>query len=79
MISATGDVFSVSDVLEYIEMGCVGVMIARGALKDPFIVTEALKALGYSVGMDDSPCPCFVAFYHVFLKMYPGLPIFVLH
>lgn len=54
MISATGDVFSVSDVLEYIEMGCVGVMIARGALKDPFIVTEALKALGYSVGMDDS-------------------------
>ncbi len=55
MISATGDVFSVSDVLEYMEMGCVGVLLARGALRDPFVVVKTLKSLGYSNVAIDSP------------------------
>lgn len=48
-ISASGDVYAVSDVLEYINMGCVGVMIARGALADPWLFPRALKLLGYEI------------------------------
>lgn len=40
MISASGDVREVSDIREYLEMGCAGVMIARGAFSNPFIFEE---------------------------------------
>lgn len=40
MISASGDVREVSDVEEYLSMGCAGVMIARGAFSNPFIFEE---------------------------------------
>jgi tRNA-dihydrouridine synthase len=48
-ISASGDVYTVEDVLEYLDGGCVGVMPARGALANPFLFPLALRALGYDV------------------------------
>jgi tRNA-dihydrouridine synthase len=48
-ISASGDVRSAEDVLEYMKGGCVGVMPARGALANPYIFPLALRALGYDV------------------------------
>ena len=40
IISASGDVREVSDVAEYLSMGCAGVMAARGAFSNPFIFEE---------------------------------------
>ena len=40
MISASGDVRSVNDIEEYLSMGCIGVMIARGAFSNPFMIEE---------------------------------------
>ena len=40
MISASGDVRSVNDIEEYLSMGCAGVMIARGAFSNPFMIEE---------------------------------------
>jgi len=54
MITATGDVFTSGDVVEYLEMGCKSVLIARGALKNPFIILDALKVLGYFADFEDS-------------------------
>ncbi len=48
-ISASGDVYTVEDVQEYLGMGCAGVMLARGALANPYLFPRALKALGYAV------------------------------
>lgn len=48
-ISASGDVREARDVREYLEMGCVLVMAARGALGNPWLFAEALDALGYAV------------------------------
>ncbi|MDR1733061.1 MAG: tRNA-dihydrouridine synthase family protein [Synergistaceae bacterium] len=48
-ISASGDVYTVEDVLEYKNMGCVGVMLARGALLDPCLFPRALRALGRDI------------------------------
>ncbi|MDR3265253.1 MAG: tRNA-dihydrouridine synthase family protein, partial [Synergistaceae bacterium] len=48
-ISASGDVRAVEDVLEYMDMGCVGVMLARGALANPRLFPRALRALGWEV------------------------------
>ena len=48
-ISASGDVRKVGDVREYLEMGCVLVMAARGALGNPWLFAVALDALGYAV------------------------------
>jgi tRNA-dihydrouridine synthase len=48
-ISGSGDVYRVEDVLEYLRRGCVGVLIARGGMRDPFLVPRSLAALGYSV------------------------------
>jgi len=45
-ISASGDVYQVEDVKEYLDMGCVGVMLARGALANPYLFSQALYALG---------------------------------
>ena len=43
IISASGDVREVSDVEEYLSMGCAGVMAARGAFSNPFIFEEYNK------------------------------------
>ncbi|MDR1978694.1 MAG: tRNA-dihydrouridine synthase family protein [Synergistaceae bacterium] len=51
-ISASGDVYTVEDVKEYLNMGCVGVMLARGALANPYLFPLALRALGYRVPED---------------------------
>ena len=40
MISASGDVHEVKDIEEYLSMGCAGVMIARGAFSNPFMIEE---------------------------------------
>lgn len=40
MISASGDVREVKDIEEYLSMGCCGVMIARGAFSNPFMIEE---------------------------------------
>ena len=40
MISASGDVRTVNDIEEYLSVGCVGVMIARGAFSNPFMFEE---------------------------------------
>ena len=48
-ISASGDVYTVEDVLEYMGMGCAGVMLARGALANPYLFPSALRALGHDV------------------------------
>lgn len=39
-VSASGDVKTLSDINEYLSMGCIAVMIARGAFSDPFIFEE---------------------------------------
>jgi len=48
-ISGSGDVYRVEDVLEYLRRGCVGVLVARGGMRDPFLVPRSLAALGYPV------------------------------
>lgn len=35
---ASGDVFSEKDIEKYLQYGCAGVMVARGILKDPFLI-----------------------------------------
>ena len=49
LISASGDVRDVADVKEYLNMGCVLVMLARGALADPWLFPRTLSELGYPV------------------------------
>ncbi len=44
-ISASGDVFSPEDAERYCRAGCVGVMAARGAIRDPFLIPAAVSAL----------------------------------
>ena len=44
-ISASGDVFSPEDAVRYCRAGCVGVMAARGAMRDPFMIPAAVAAL----------------------------------
>lgn len=51
-ISASGDVYQIEDIQEYLSMGCVGVMLARGALANPYLFPRALAALGYVVAED---------------------------
>jgi len=48
-ISGSGDVFTVNDALDYLENGCVAVLLARGAMKDPFIVPSILQRLDYEI------------------------------
>ncbi|MFA0889662.1 MAG: tRNA dihydrouridine synthase [Synergistales bacterium] len=42
-IAASGDVFERQDAEEYLEAGAVAVLVARGALRDPFIFSEAVS------------------------------------
>lgn len=51
-ISASGDVYAVEDVEEYLRKGCVGVMLARGALANPYLFPLALRARGYDIPLD---------------------------
>jgi tRNA-dihydrouridine synthase len=48
-ISASGDISGVEDVKECLEMGCVGVMLARGALANPYLFPLALETLRYQL------------------------------
>lgn len=49
MMSASGDVRGTADVSEYLDMGCVLVMVARGAAADPWIFPKTLSELGFDV------------------------------
>lgn len=40
LISASGDVKAVEDIQEYLSFGCVAVMLARGAVSNPFLFEE---------------------------------------
>ncbi len=48
-IAASGDVRAPEDVREYLDAGCVAVMLARGALANPWLFPESLRALGYAL------------------------------
>ena len=48
-ISASGDVRTLEDIHVYLAMGCAPVMLARGALGDPWLFAAALKDLGCEV------------------------------
>lgn len=49
LIGASGDVRSEEDIQEYLGMGCALVMLARGALADPWLLPRTLAELGHSV------------------------------
>lgn len=49
MIAASGDIFSPGDALEMLEKGCSAVFIARGAMKDPFLIPAILDHCGFPV------------------------------
>ncbi len=48
-ICASGDVFSPERAAEYLNGGCVAVMLARGAIADPFLFPRTLAFIGYEV------------------------------
>ncbi len=47
-IIASGDVYTVQDVERYLQGGAAAVLLARGALADPFLPQRALAVLGYN-------------------------------
>lgn len=49
MISASGDIFSPEDAIEFLDSGCVAVLFARGAMRDPFIIPRTLAMMGEEV------------------------------
>ena len=48
-VCASGDVFSPERAAEYLNGGCAAVMLARGAIADPFLFPRTLAFLGYEV------------------------------
>lgn len=48
-VCASGDMFSPERASEYLNGGCVAVMLARGAIADPFLFPRTLVFLGYEV------------------------------
>ena len=49
LIVASGDYFAPADALTYLDGGCAGVLAARGALRNVFLIPETLALLGYDV------------------------------
>ncbi|HPI97458.1 MAG TPA: tRNA-dihydrouridine synthase family protein, partial [Synergistales bacterium] len=49
IISASGDIFTPEDVCFFLKGGCAGVLLARGALKDPFLFPRSLGKLQYRI------------------------------
>ena len=49
LIVASGDYFTPQDAQTYLDGGCVGVLAARGALRNVFLIPETLALLGYEV------------------------------
>lgn len=49
VISASGDVYTVDDVRRYLQGGCSGVLLARGIIRDPFLLPRSLASLGMPV------------------------------
>jgi len=49
IISASGDIFTTDDVMFFLQNGCAGVLLARGALRDPFLFPKSLEKLEYPV------------------------------
>ncbi len=45
LISASGDVKSVNDIDEYLSFGCVAVMLARGAIANPFLFSDSVMRI----------------------------------
>ena len=57
-IAASGDVRTPEDVREYLDAGCAAVMLARGALTNPWLFPESLRALELPIPggfLDPSP------------------------
>jgi tRNA-dihydrouridine synthase len=52
-VLGSGDVFTVSDVLRMLDLGCGGVMIARGALGRTWLFRQAAEALAMGLGPND--------------------------
>ena len=48
-ICASGDVYTPEQAAEYLNRGCAAVMLARGALADPFLFPRTLAFLGHDV------------------------------
>ena len=48
-ICASGDVYTPEGAAAYLQGGCAAVMLARGALADPFLFARTLAFLGYDV------------------------------
>lgn len=46
LIGGSGDCYAVSDFLDYIDMGCAAVLAGRGIMRDVFVISATLKALG---------------------------------
>ncbi len=49
IISGSGDIYTPEDAQDYLRRGCVGVLLARGAIRNPFLFPQTLKLLGYPV------------------------------
>ena len=45
LISASGDVKSANDIDEYLSFGCVAVMLARGAIANPFLFSDSVMRI----------------------------------
>lgn len=48
-ICASGDVYTPSQAVGYLEMGCPAVLLARGAVADPFLFAKTLAFMGHDV------------------------------
>lgn len=46
---ASGDVYTPDDAKYYLDGGCAAVLVARGSLRDVFVIPKILSALGYAV------------------------------
>lgn len=49
MIGGSGDCYAPDDFMDYIDRGCAAVLAARGILRDVFLISAVLKALGAEV------------------------------